>query len=691
MLEKEPPPLPALYTDRWVYDPGDVIEVMAEGAGEAAFVLTRLCGLKGEARPHGFVEETLTAPVAARLGKQALDKGSRATTFAGPNVSSASSWKWQLSIHPTRGGAGTVLDWGNGALRLQLREGRLVALLGHVEIGAHLDLGSWTFVEVALSRDGVLCLSTRPQGPGYRYRSSFKVEFPAFTLDIAGALEIGRGFNGKISGPGLWVDDLLAAQWDFAASMSSQTVPGTGVQARPLELINAPQRAVTGPEWNGSHHHWRDAPSEYDSIYFHDDDLSDCRWATTARIEVPDDAGSGIYAIRMSLGSMTRYTPVFIRPVQNRRLVFLASTFSYLAYGNSLWASPSGKQLEADYPEETSQMRRFGLSTYARHTDGSGIGLVSTRRPILNCAPGFLGEVAGGQVLLCDDLRIISWLDSTGEPYDVVTDHDLHERGDAALSGCDLLITGAHPEYHSAQTLDALEAFQGRGGRMIYLGGNGFYWRVSTLPDAPHIMEVRRAENGIRMWAEEPGQYHHQSDGQLGGLWRRIGCPPNRLTGVGYSGQGDETDSAPYRKTDAAGDLRARFLFEGIEADVFGENRGLVAAAGYEIDRFDPRLGSPAHALVVATSLPFGAAMLPVNEERLTHTLIDAEQPLRSDITFYETPAGGAVLSFGSVFLATALDEAHGAGRLMHNAVQRFLDPAPFEMPASKVSSSHED
>ena len=70
--------------------------------------------------------------------------------------------------------------------------------------------------------------------------------------------------------------------------------------------------------------------------------------------------------------------------------------------------------------------------------------------------------------------------------------------------------------------------------------------------------------------------------------------------------------------------------------------------------------------------------MLPVNEERLTHTLIDAEQPLRSDITFYETPAGGAVLSFGSVFLATALDEAHGAGRLMHNAVQRFLDPAPF-------------
>jgi len=70
---------------------------------------------------------------------------------------------------------------------------------------------------------------------------------------------------------------------------------------------------------------------------------------------------------------------------------------------------------------------------YCRHRDGTGIGHVSTRRPVLHATPGFFGEAIGGQVALNDDLRITRWLDGVGEPYDVVTDHDLNEYGAHAL------------------------------------------------------------------------------------------------------------------------------------------------------------------------------------------------------------------------------------------------------------------
>ena len=39
-------------------------------------------------------------------------------------------------------------------------------------------------------------------------------------------------------------------------------------------------------------------------------------------------------------------------------------------------------------------------------------------------------------------------------------------------------------------------------------------------------MEMRRAEDGMRFWLAEPGEYHMSYSGELGGLWRRKGAPP---------------------------------------------------------------------------------------------------------------------------------------------------------------------
>lgn len=677
---------PALYTDAWSADPGQRVTVRATGAGRGRLDVVRLRGLKGTPLPDGYVGEAVGPGLEVTLAERDVAHGSCAWTADGPTVAAGSAWTWTLRILPTLADGGTVLDWGRPAIRIRIADGRLV--VDGLGAGASLPVEArrWSEVRLARTAGGRFRLDVLPVGGDVWHRRARTVEGDSGLDGVAGPLRLGQGFNGRIEAPTLTVAGEPVAAWDFARAMTTQVVPGSGPQARPLTLVNAPRRAVTSSAWNGTCHDWTRRPDHYAAIHFHDDDLADCGWPATEEITLPSDLASGVYAVRLATEAGLHHAPLFVRARRPAGIAFLASTFSYLAYGNSIWASPSGPEQERRYPQQAAMARRYGLSTYSRHRDGSGIGLVSTRRPILNAVPGLFGEDIGGQVLLNDDLRIVSWLESLGETYDVITDHDLHERGAAALAGCRVLVTGAHPEYHSARSLDAVEAFVARGGRLMYMGGNGFYWRVDTLPDAPHVMELRRAETGIRIWAEDPGEYHHQSDGAPGGIWRRLGRPPNRLVGVGYTAQGGTDVSRPYRRTAAAADPRAAFLFEGVSGPLIGAEGPTGAAAGYELDRADTRLGTPPHALVVARSLPFDGQLSPVNEERLTHTLVDAVDPLRADMTFFEGPNGGAVFATGSIMFAGRLAEADGAGRVAANALRRFADPAPFALPTDATA-----
>ena len=56
---------------------------------------------------------------------------------------------------------------------------------------------------------------------------------------------------------------------------------------------------------------------------------------------------------------------------------------------------------------------------------------------------------------------------------------------------------------------------------------------------------------------------------------------------------------------------------------------------------------------------------------------------VRSDIVFFETPGGGAVLSTGSIAWCGALRDPDGresaVGRLTGNVLDRFADPAAFD------------
>ena len=110
-------------------------------------------------------------------------------------------------------------------------------------------------------------------------------------------------------------------------------------------------------------------------------------------------------------------------------------------------------------------------------------------------------------------------------------------------------------------------------------------------------------------------------------------------------------------------------------------------AAGLELDAFNPALGSPPWALVVASSEEHSNAFQLVNEE-MTVSFAGTDgrfsPAVRADMVFYEHPGGGAVFSTGSISYVGSLAHkgyANNISRLTLNVLKRFLDPTPFAAP----------
>ena len=267
---------------------------------------------------------------------------------------------------------------------------------------------------------------------------------------------------------------------------------------------------------------------------------------------------------------------------------------------------------------------------------------------------------------------------------DRVSDEDLHNDGYSALAPYRVIVTGTHPEYWSTAMLDALDEWQRGGGRLMYLGGNGFYWRVSFSDSWPGAIELRRAEDGVRNWQTGDGENYHAWGGEYGGLWRRNGRAPNQLVGIGFAAQGFEKATF-YRVDPDVYDSRAAWILNGIDEELIGTSGLGGGAAGQEVDRYDEKLGSPGHAVIVATATDFGPDMLRTKEEFEGTVAFPTPDPfVRADIVFYETPSGGAVFSVGSISWFGALARNgydNDISQMTRNVLERFVDPTPFEKP----------
>ncbi len=535
--------------------------------------------------------------------------------------------------------------------------------------------------------------SERLAGPGVRLEGSSGVLAAALSVEDHGSSLSGTGlYNGKIENPRLSRGADCLLHWAFEVDSGTQRTgdhSGNGHHAR---LINFPTRSVTSSAFDGTAQRVGDDPSQYAAIHFHDDDLLDAGWEVSATVDVPLAVPPGIYAIRLQGGGETDYIPfVLRRPETDRsspRTLLVLPTYTYVAYANERLIQ--GKDFEGagllDHQVNATSHDRllaahpeWGASLYDLHRDGSGTCYSSHRRPVPNLRPDYRSWLQNAPRHLAAELYTSRLLEMLGIDFDVITDHDIAAEGSAAMRGYDVILTGSHPEYCSGTMLDAFENHLGTGGSLLYLGGNGFYWVTSADPERSDVLEVRRW-GGIRAWEAGPGEFHHSTSGELGGLWRYRGRAPNKLVGVGMSSQGWDAKASAFRRREVSFDPLYSWVFDGITDDLIGDF-GLImnGTSGDEIDRFDLTLGSPPNGVVLATSTPHSAHYKLTVEDvpMLTAGLEGGScSDVRSDVVLIEQASGGAVFSIGSICFSGAFpvnNFDNNITRLVSNVLTNFL------------------
>ena len=408
---------------------------------------------------------------------------------------------------------------------------------------------------------------------------------------------------------------------------------------------------------------------------------------------------SGLYAARLRAEQAEEYIPFTVGPAPGaeNKIALILPTASYMAYGNDHLGTDGGNGellnniLNVLTPPDLflNEHWEYGGSLYDEHSDGSGICYSSRLRPLLQMRPKvqcLLGGFGSSKLWQFNaDTHIVDWLDAKGFAVDVFTDEELHYEGYPLLVPYTVVLTGSHPEYTSTEMRDAYVTYKNRGGRIMYLGGDGFYWRIAYHPQFPGIIELRRAETGVRAWAAEPGEYYQGFDGRYGGLWRSQGRPPQQLVGVGFSAQGFDLSSY-YRRRPDSFKPEVAFVFEGVGDDELIGDFGLIGrgAAGLELDRAGAELGTPPNAYILASSEGHTNAYWLVPEEFLETgpALGGDENPnARADLVFFETPNAGAVFAVGSIAWAGSLSAdgyVNNVSRITENVLRRFLDPSPF-------------
>ncbi|MBL29211.1 MAG: N,N-dimethylformamidase large subunit [Rhodospirillaceae bacterium] len=508
------------------------------------------------------------------------------------------------------------------------------------------------------------------------------------------------------SGPSDRLSACIVAAWDFSDGINTIMGKDTGPYLFHAQIVNCPTRAMTGHNFNGHVFDWKSAPEQYGAIHFHDDDVDDARWAVSFEWDVPEGTSSKCYAAKLtSADGDEDYIPFWVVPrvgEEQSKIAFMVPTISYMAYANEHLANNAGGAELLVYRVPIMQQqnmflsehREYGGSIYDTHTDGSGLCLSSRLRPILSIRPKYDHFLSQSPWQYPADLHLVYWLEKMGYAYDVITDEDVTYDGLARLENYNVVITGSHPEHNSGPQLDALHNYTQRGGRLMYMGADAWYWVHSYHPAYDGlgrgvITEMRRCESGIRTWRADPGEYYHQGTGELGGMWRYRGRYLHSVAGTGMSSEGFDI-STYYSRTEESNDERVAWAFEGIGYDEKLGNFGLVGggAAGTELDIVDTLLGSPPHTLVVATSAGrhTEAYLLVMEDYGFSQQGIDGTQHprVRSDIAYHETPNGGACFAFSSIAFCGALPWNNGdnnISKLVGNVVNRFMQDGPLPPP----------
>jgi N,N-dimethylformamidase beta subunit-like protein len=216
------------------------------------------------------------------------------------------------------------------------------------------------------------------------------------------------------------------------------------------------------------------------------------------------------------------------------------------------------------------------------------------------------------------DLDFIAWLNRTGKQVDFLTDDDVAalRSGDELAAAYDLVVYPGHAEYVTEHEYDVVQRFRDRGGNLMFLSANNFFWKVRR--DGRLMTKVA--------------------------LWRRIGRPEAALVGAQYVASDYGGRQAGYLVHGSSWAFAGTGLVDG---DRFGRY-------GFEIDARSPE--SPPGTQVLA-SIP------------------DLMGPGRSaEMTYYETPGGAKVFAAGALNFTASIGDPAVAG-LVENVWSRLSRP----------------
>ncbi|TGS14250.1 hypothetical protein EN852_013530 [Mesorhizobium sp. M2E.F.Ca.ET.209.01.1.1] len=698
------------YADKLSVDAGDHVDIKVSAAGIYRSQLVRLRGMKEGAAGLSVAEESLSSKSNGQhTGRvQALHPGSF-IDVALPRVDFAKGVGVSLCVKPTAPGrlCQTLFSLSDDSsvtrMMLELDRAGRPAMYLRSSNGAvttvsspdPLPKGRWVFLKAVYDPgEAELRLTAEEQTGAHRWSTPVIVaEGSAARFRVGAAhAEDGRAtdcFNGCVSEVNVFgaSPKLPILQWDFSRQMDSDIAVDVSGAGRHGRLLNRPARAVLGPAWDKKTIRWTDDPPQWNALHLHDDDLDDAQWRTDFEVEAP--AESGIYAVRLNQGETTYYIPFYVRPAAVRkRVLFVAPTNTYLAYGNEhLWEGERGiaHQKMMSFPivldkAETilQQMPSLGRSLYDRHSDDSGVIYASRLRPLTNMQPNYINWLAGGPRHFSGDFFITGWLDSIGVEFDVATDEDVDSLGKDLLDSYDVVLTGSHPEYPTAAEFDAFENYVKGGGKLMYLGANGFFWATSYVNKLRTAIEVRRGYAAQRNWTSHAAELYHSSTGEMGGAYRHRGRDQNPFLGVGMAAAGWGPASGFTRTPESYAEAVA-WVFEDIASETLGEHGYLLGgAAGDELDHADPARGTPDSTVVLMSSRHndlFFPSLDSVTE--VAPNQQGSKNPhVRADVVLVDHPGGGKVFSTGSICWAGSLgtnNYDNDIAKLTTNVLRKFL------------------
>ncbi len=243
--------------------------------------------------------------------------------------------------------------------------------------------------------------------------------------------------------------------------------------------------------------------------------------------------------------------------------------------------------------------------------------------------------------------RLLGWLERERFDYDFYSDYQLHE-GQLDLDAYKILIVSTHPEYWSRDAYLRVKkwVFE-RGGKLMYLGGNGIDCEIEFLEDTAMRCKTWLPNPTGALAVVDPddgkkyeSRFHFKGESSA------------ELLGIIFSESGIATAS-PYRVVHSD-----HWIFYGTilkDGDLFGtkslQERCPGGASGLETDKRTTSTPKNAVLLARGTNADGGGA----------------------EIIYHETESGGAVFSIGSItWTACVLVDEH-ISKITRNVIEHFL------------------